>query len=222
MLAVVAMLALYSIGRFGIRKSVVVAPLLLTAVLAFAPARFSEISADEESASDRIEAWYAGFQMLLDNPLFGVGKAGFVDHHVRTAHNSYVLAMAELGLVGFFFWFSLIALTVAMLFKLVRMPAPSGDDPARTAQWHEHRRLALILAYSMTAGLTAAFFLSRAYFIVLYLLIALVVGLYQSARREFAGLPSLALETTWKRLIALEIGTVIALWLTTRILLKFN
>ena len=109
--------------------------------------RSSEISADEESASDRIEV---RFQMLLDNPLFGVGKAGFVDRHVRTAHNSYAL-MVELGLVGFFFW--LLLFTVAMLFKLVRMPAPSGDDPATTAQWHEHRRLALILAYSMTAGL---------------------------------------------------------------------
>jgi O-antigen ligase len=222
MVAALAMLAVYSVGRFGWRKSLLVAPPLLATAIAFAPARFSEISPDEESAEGRVEAWYSGFEMLREYPLFGVGKGGFVEHHVRTAHNSYVLALAELGLVGFFVWLSLIAISAAMLFKLGRMSPPESGDESLQAEWREHRRLGLILVYSLVACLTAAFFLSRAYVIILYLLVAMIVGLYQSASRRLGGLPGFEMRLIWKRLLQLEVATVFLLWLTTRVLLQFN
>lgn len=222
MVAALAMLAVYSVGRFGWRKSIIVAPPLLAAAIAFAPARFSEISPDEESAEGRVEAWYSGFEMLREYPLFGVGKGGFVEHHVRTAHNSYVLALAELGLVGFFVWLSLIAISAVMLINLARMPPPDGKIEGLQAEWREHRRLGLILIYSFVACLSAAFFLSRSYVVILYLVLAMIVGLYQSARRKFSGLPGFEMRVIWKRLLQLEIATVFLLWFTTRILLQFN
>lgn len=222
MVAVLAMLTVYSVGRFGWRKSLLVAPPLLAAAIALAPGRFSEISPDEESAEGRVEAWYSGFEMVREYPLFGVGKGGFVEHHVRTAHNSYVLALAELGLVGFFVWLSLIAISAAMLFKLGRMPPPESADANLHAEWREHRRLGLILVYSFVACLTAAFFLSRAYVIILYLLLAMIVGLYQSARRRLGGLPGFEMGLIWKHLLKLEFAAVFLLWFTTRILLQFN
>lgn len=222
MLTALAMLAIYSIGRFGWRKSLLVAPILLAVAVAFAPARFSDISPDEESAEGRVEAWYSGFQMLREYPLFGVGKGGFVEHHVRTAHNSYVLALAELGLVGFFVWLSLIAISAAMLFRLGRMPPPENTDASLQAEWHEHRRLGLILIYSFVACLSASFFLSRSYVVILYLVLAMIVGLYQSARRRFGGLPGFEIRLIWKRLVQLEVATIFLLWFTTRVLLQFN
>jgi type III secretory pathway component EscS len=74
----------------------------------------------------------------------------------------------------------------------------------------------------MTGCLAASFFLSRTYVVFLYLLIGVIVGLYQSARRHHEALPALSLRTVAKKLVVVEIVAVVALWLITRILLAFN
>ena len=48
----------------------------------------------------RYEAWASGLRMFKESPLFGVGSGQFVEHHFLTAHNSFVLTLAELGFVG--------------------------------------------------------------------------------------------------------------------------
>lgn len=221
-LATIAMIAVFALGRYGWRKGMMVGPVLLAAALVLAPDRMADVSADEESASDRIEAWYEGFLMLKGYPLFGVGRGEFVDHHVRTAHNSFVLALAELGVVGYFFWISMIALSVLMLMKIRNAPPIAGADAGLAASWNEHQRLARTLLYSATATLVAAFFLSRTYIVILYLLIAMIVGLYQSARRTNPLLPAFGLRGLVGRLVGFEFASIVVLWLVTRILLAFN
>lgn len=224
-MALASVLCLYAVLRWG-RAALFIGPPLLFILMIAAPDRAGQISADESSASERIEAWYEGMQMLMSHPLFGVGKAQFVDHHIRTAHNSYVLAAAELGLVGYFLWLSLLVLSAMMLLRLVRGPAPevvrTATDPAMQDAWEEHRRLARTLLYSFCGCLTAMFFLSRTYVLLLYLLLAMIVGLYQSARRQWPELPAFALRTQGRMLLQLTLGSVFVLWLVTRILLKFN
>ena len=44
----------------------------------------------DASANGRLEAWYAGIQMLMANPIFGIGKGQFFDYHGLVAHNSYI------------------------------------------------------------------------------------------------------------------------------------
>ena len=56
------------------------------------------ISSKEQSAAERIEAWSVGLELLKWRPLFGAGYGNFTDHHHLTAHNSFVLCFAELGL----------------------------------------------------------------------------------------------------------------------------
>jgi len=126
-----AMLLAYGIGRFGLWRSLIIVPLMAAPLIALAPSRIGEISAEEDSAAGRVEAWYEGFQMLRAHPLFGVGKGLFTEHHYLTAHNSYMLAVAELGLVGYFVWLSNIVLTVAMLWTMVRPGGPlrTGAGP---------------------------------------------------------------------------------------------
>ena len=58
----------------------------------------------DASANGRLEAWYAGIQMLLSNPIFGVGKEQFFDHHGLVAHNSYIHVAGELGFPGYSLW----------------------------------------------------------------------------------------------------------------------
>ena len=126
-----AMLLAYGISRYGLWRSLIIVPLMAAPLIALAPSRIGEISAEEDSAAGRVEAWYEGFQMLRAHPLFGVGKGLFTEHHYLTAHNSYMLAVAELGLVGYFVWLSNIVLTVAMLWTMVRPGGPlrAGAGP---------------------------------------------------------------------------------------------
>ena len=126
-----SMLMVFSARRYGLWRSLIVVPLLAAPLVLLAPSRIGEISADEDSAAGRVEAWYEGFQMLRAHPLFGVGKGQFTDHHNLTAHNSYMLIMAELGLAGYFIWLSNIVLTILMLLSVIRAsPRPQPPDAA--------------------------------------------------------------------------------------------
>jgi len=123
-------------------------------------------SSEEESAGDRITAWYEGIQMLKNNLLLGVGYGNFLDHHHLTAHNSFVLCFAELGLVGYFFWTGLIVLVYRGLGKVI----------AEGAVETEERKLAILLRSALVGFLTCAWFLSRTYQPTLYLLLGLATA----------------------------------------------
>jgi putative inorganic carbon (hco3(-)) transporter len=126
LLGIAAMLFAYAVRRFGWLRSVIVAPMLLVPLLLLAPSRIGEMAADEESAAGRWDAWFEGFEMLRSRPLFGVGKGLFTDHNGLTAHNSFVLSFAETGLVGYFFWFSILVLSVLMLVRLMAAIEPGS------------------------------------------------------------------------------------------------
>lgn len=125
-----------------------------------------EFSSGEESAGDRIDAWYEGIQMLKGNLLLGVGYGNFLDNHHLTAHNSFVLCFAELGLVGYFFWMALIILVYQGLNKAIVNGA---------ADTEEHK-LAVLLRSSLIGFLTCAWFLSRTYQPTLFLLLGLATA----------------------------------------------
>ena len=63
---------------------------------------------EDESAMGRIDAWAEGWQLLKSNPIIGVGKGQFIEHHSRDTHSSYVRAGAELGLLGLYAFIGMI------------------------------------------------------------------------------------------------------------------
>src|SRR5262249_54778872 len=101
--AAVFLLVRRRLGRIGIILGAVAA----LGFVAFGPSRMSQMSADEESAHGRVVAWQAGLEMIQSSPVWGVGEDQFVEHHNLTAHNSLVLCLAELGLLGTMFWIGL-------------------------------------------------------------------------------------------------------------------
>ncbi len=221
-LAMGAMLLLYGILRYGVVKSVIVLPILFAPLIALGPSRMADMSADEDSAEGRIEAWYEGVQLLIMRPLFGVGKGLFADHHGLTAHNSFVLAFAELGMIGYFFWLSNIVISWLMLQRLVLTPAAAGASAEETAQWDAIRENARTLWYGYVGGLVSAFFLSRSYVVILYLHIALIVAIYQFARAQRPDFPAITWGERKGRMVAFTIGSVVGMWLLTRVLLAFT
>ena len=242
MLGLLAMTVFYAIGRFGWVRSVIVGPLLLIPLLLLAPSRVGEISADEESAAGRIDAWYEGFEMFRAHPLFGVGKGLFTDHHPLTAHNSFVLAIAELGTVGYFFWLAILVVSAVMLIRILRarepdalplppvaasvsygaIQAPPPTNADMTMSWADLQLAARTLAYALIGSLVAAFFLSRSYVVFLFLLVAMIVAVYQMARTRWPALAPVRAADMKGTLVLFDIGSIVFLWLLTRILLGFS
>lgn len=221
-IALAAMLLLFGILRFGVVKSFIVLPILIAPLLALGPSRMAEMSADEDSAEGRIEAWYEGVQLFLSHPIFGVGKGSFVDHNGLTAHNSFVLAFAELGLFGYFFWLSNVVISWIMVHRVVQCEPPPNASEETVKQWDQLRALARTLWYGYLGGLVSAFFLSRTYVVILYLHIGLIVALFQLALSINVALMPVLWSERVGRLAGYAVGSVIGMWAVTRALLAFT
>jgi len=70
--------------------------------------------------ADRLEAWSVGLQLFKRAPLFGTGFGSFTDFSEITAHNSFVLCLAELGLVGSTIWLALLVTTMTSLNGIIK------------------------------------------------------------------------------------------------------
>lgn len=224
-LALAVILGLHLSRRLGITRSLLLAPLVLVPLLALAPSRLGTVSATEESAAERVESWYEGMQMFIANPVFGVGKGNFTEYHHLTAHNSFILVYSETGLVGYFFWLSLVALSLLMLIRIQKsaLPAsPPTESESDASEWQEHQRIARVLLYSLVGFLVSSLFLSRSYVVLLYFLIALIVAAYQTVRTRWPDFSPVRLGPVLGRMVALELGSIVFFFLLTRVLLRLS
>ncbi|AHX13669.1 O-antigen polymerase [Dyella jiangningensis] len=205
------------------RRGVVVAGVLGVAGLAvmkMLSSRMQELDAGEESASGRVDAWYEGLHMFTSHPLLGVGPGNFTDYNHLTAHNSFVLVLAETGFIGYLLWLAIIGYSFWMVAEVLRFKVDAVAEPERHARWQEERPLALTLLLSLCGMFMCAFFLSRSYMIVLYFVLAIVTGFYVGARQRVDGLPSLAMSESGGRWIPAAIGSIAGLFVLVAVLLK--
>lgn len=220
LLAVALVLGIYLWCRHGVAVAVLLGGMGLAGLLLL-PSRLSDLSPDEESASGRVDAWYEGFQMFFSHPVLGVGAGNFTDYNELTAHNSLVLVLAETGFVGFTLWLGFVGYCFWMMLAVLRHQ-PVLPDAQTTTAWTTERAIAMTLLLSLSGCLATAFFLSRSYAVVLYLLTALVVAAYANARRQFSSLPGFKLGSDWVRLASLAAMAVVALYTVVRTLLAFQ
>lgn len=82
---------------------------------------------DVSAGDDRMAAWAAGLMLVRSHPLFGVGFNQFQDFNEITAHNTFVVCAAELGLVGVLCW-------VLFMFVTVRNVWVASTDPGQDAK----------------------------------------------------------------------------------------
>jgi len=187
-------------SKIGIVRAVVISGVLLVGILLLGFSGGRGFGTSDSSNFERLDAWGVGLELLKSKPLFGVGYGTFRDHNRLTAHNSYVLCFAELGMVGYFFWLALIFSTFADLQwlkrRMAQLPRPRDETLKRWLQMVET---------SLVGLLTTSWFLSRTYTITLYVLLGMAVVLVATYDREApAGaplVPSPAIITT-----ALRVG----------------
>lgn len=168
LMSVGAALSVYVIRRFRFR-GVLLLGLLTVGLLAI----MSQGRADTDASSvERMECWWEGMNMFRYHPFFGVGFDQFTEHHYLTAHNSFVLALAELGLVGMVLWIGLLYVSCKIpLVAYQRYP----DQP-------EVRAWALATLAAFAAMVVGAFFLSLTYRYMPWTFIALCGSLYRAIR----------------------------------------
>jgi hypothetical protein len=170
-----AVLGTWFLRRFGLRGAALATALALPILLLGGRAG-EEATA---SAMERVDAWYAGLQMLRGSPVLGVGLNQFTEYHHLTAHNSYVLTAAELGLPGMLLWTSVLYVSLKIPFRaLVAARGAGGGVPPVAVSWS-------VAMLAVLAGLLMGMlFLSYAYKEVLWLYLGLTGALYQAIRRH--------------------------------------
>jgi O-antigen ligase len=114
-LAAVALMAARK--KLGTTASTALAAVFILAMLALDFTGGRGISAAD--GTDRLEAWANGLEMFKSAPLFGIGFNGFTDLYEITAHNSFVLCLAELGLLGTTLWMALLVTTTTGLNHII-------------------------------------------------------------------------------------------------------
>lgn len=225
MLALLALLAIYTWKKYGVLVAGTLASVALAGLMAL-PSRMQELDVSEESAMGRVEAWYEGIQMFMSHPLFGIGAGGYSDMYNLTAHNSFVLVLAEMGFIGFTIFLAM----VVYCFRMTLVPMRLGDemiddvpmevpDDVALEQWRTDRALTFSLLLSLSGFFTSAFFLSRSYVAILYVLMALVVANYTRLRRQYPSLPVFSLEKDMLRLPVYGVAGVIAIYVMVKVLL---
>jgi putative inorganic carbon (HCO3(-)) transporter len=187
MLALGASIYMFFGRRLG-RVGTIVGAVAVLALFTFGPSRMSQMSADEESAQGRVQAWEAGLEMLKSSPLWGVGKEQFIEHHYLTAHNSFVLCMGELGLIGTGLWVGLFYFSIRdgrRVAKAKANPAATGGpvpDPLLPIPVKPEKKAWNIRTYPalmqmcLITFMVGGFFLSRTYTPPLYVYLGLAVA----------------------------------------------
>lgn len=217
----IAMLGTVIVFFMSVSRSKALA-ILLSIVLAigiirFGPSRMASLDTDEESANSRFYFWINGTKFFLRSPVIGIGYGNFAEENGgMTAHNTFVLCYAELGLIGYFFWMGSLYYSFVPLWRpLLQRPKRSIEEERerlRNPFWNikipllptaaERNQLTkatppprppeyydLLGARLALAGyLMAAFWISRTYVPILYLIISLPIAQQiasQAPRKNF-------------------------------------
>jgi len=132
----------------------------------------------DESADERVEILREAFELIRSTKGFGLGAGQFSDATSLglTAHNAYVLAAAEAGLVG-------LVLFVFALYLSLKVPVIVWLDQ----RGGQAARFAPAIAVSMCGAMVGILFLSWSYKDVLYLLMGASAALHAAARAEDDG-----------------------------------
>jgi putative inorganic carbon (HCO3(-)) transporter len=147
----------------------------------------------DESARDRIAFWGQANRAFKSNPVFGLGHGMFWQvAGDRAAHNAFVSCYTEIGIFGYWFWFSLLQSGV---FGCWRVRLFLGSETKGDAAYL--RRAAGLAIASMGGFAAAAYFLSRAFVFPLFFLLAIVHAIPVLVQERLpAGHPPLIL---WRR-----------------------
>jgi hypothetical protein len=133
----------------------------------------NDYNADATENGSRLLIWKQDIGMVWKRPIgYGLGSAELVDGlaggQYRTAHNSFVEALVELGVLGLLIFLHVIYTTWRELGRVVTF----GCGPAAGEEEQKAALYARALRTALLGNLAAGFFLSQAYSASLWMLVA--------------------------------------------------
>jgi O-antigen ligase len=204
-------LGVYFARRFGARGMVIGGALALPLLLLGGR---SGAEADS-STTERLDLLVDALSMWRSHPVLGVGLGQFIEWSYMTAHNSYMLALGELGFPGMVLFTIIIYLSAKIPLVAYRTITPEGppllvEGAPLTRPW----AMAITAAF---AGLAVGiFFLSFAYHYVLWIYVGLSGAFYSaihahhpSFRVRFSGRDLLAV-------VAIDIAIIVLVYFYTK------
>jgi hypothetical protein len=233
-----SLVALTAVAIVAARRRIGTLPALLLAGSLFAAAMALQFTGGRDiSASageDRTALWGEGMQVLKAHPLFGVGFGNlgdFTESH-KTAHNSILVCVAELGMFGLYFWSLFLfptvrdALVIASPTKVSEgEPIVPEEAPFPQAAWKiepvdkaEVNRLGRLAVLSLTGFLVAGMFLSRAFVMTLFLLGGMAEVIFQMALQRGMIAPRLPLARVLLYAGGLAVSLLLMMYIIVRIL----
>jgi O-antigen ligase len=141
---------------------------------------FDTASDPTGSAQERTELLKRGIELAVNHPIVGVGMGNFHIYsiHEKVAHNAYVETAAELGVVGFLAYLTLLVAPFRSLRRIerdTRTDEAPDDDAARLRR--ETYLLCVALQASFVAYMVCSFFASIEYQWLLYYIVAHAVAM---------------------------------------------
>lgn len=205
MIAFLLVLGIAFIRRAGVLGALLAAP--VAAVMVILGGRSGEEA--DQSSDERAELLREAFEFIRGTRGFGLGLGQFTDESSigLTAHNAYVLAASEAGIVG------LILFGLAVYLSL-KVPVVVWRGRARLS-WGT-ARMAAALGVGLASVAIGIFFLSWTYKDVLYLLLGASAALHAAARAEDE---SLSVRVSLKEAVGVAFGLAAMLavvWVGTR------
>jgi O-antigen ligase len=171
-------LAAYFVNRVG------AAGLLIGGVLALPLLLLGGRAGEDASSStlERVDCWAEALSLWRAHPVLGVGLGQFGEHHYKTAHNAYLLALAELGLPGMLLFGVIVYLSAKIPFVALQHLGPRTEDASSGVRLARAWAMGLLAAF---AGLSVGiFFLSFTYHYILWIYLGLSGAFYCAVRRH--------------------------------------
>lgn len=207
-----AAIMILALARFG-RKTMIATGILLCCGLAALAGRQANFDIEDGgTAHERIELWREGLEALKSaDLLFGTGQNTYGDYAGLVAHNSYIHAFVELGIIGGTMYLGCFLMPALALFRTRRWKPERFHDLLR--HWRP------FLAAALAGWCVAMFSLSRCYVPPTYLLVGILTSyVYQIEHRGKRRWQLVAWnKEDIKILVLTSMGLFISVWLFVKI-----
>jgi hypothetical protein len=163
----------------------------------------------DSSTLERLGALYEGVDMFRGSPVFGVGQGQFGEHYFITAHNSYLLAAAELGFPGMFLWSMLVYVSMRIPFQIAW-----GDNPGMDPRLKPFGMSLFVSFCGILIGIT---FLSFCYHSMLFIYFGLAGALYGAAKQTCSTFEVKIKLKEYALVVGVDVMLLVFLFIYTRI-----
>jgi len=171
--------------RYGWGRTILLGCIGLPVLVGMLGSRQTAISVSTNTGQERIQLWSDGLMMFRGAPLFGVGVERYQDFASHVAHNAYLQAFSEMGLLGGGLFLGAFYLAVWPLFRLTAPPPAlpgQATPPPREILDPELRDTYPFLAAAVAAYATGMLTLSLTYTLPTFMMLALATVFLSLAR----------------------------------------